>query len=329
MYYACQRRWYLSQVLDLDPDPREPYFTPLVEERDHFRFGKEAHAVAEALLGDLAPPYGGWAYEVGAAFAHLTRAAVDRLEAVEYDVGVTIGAGRYQGRIDAWGWRGACPVLVDHKTARTPSRSAKTSDDLLADQQTLLYAYALMDLTGAREVIAHWHWLPSQRRANPLDGAEVTEVVVPYDLARAAAEKACAASVEMLRLAESDTIPPPYWAGDQSEKVWQLRCSGSAGPVPYACPFIGGCTDMSFLDQLLNSTAPEPTPAPAPELAPVPAPAPAPAPAPQVNPDPAQRPVPVAAITDAMAQARAALAPHGLGDSGTAMVGWLLGRYGG
>jgi hypothetical protein len=159
------------------------------------------------------------------------------VEACELEVHVDGDGGYYDGRIDCVGWRGDQLVVVDHKTSRDPARYAKTEDELRADSQCLLYAFAAMDMFEQPSVICHWHWVTSQRRANALDSAVVVEVLITREEAHAAAEAACADAAEILRVFREGLEPLPQFVVDDDPT--EMVCSEG-----YGCPYVGICVEL-------------------------------------------------------------------------------------
>ena len=236
MWRTCKRQYWLKEVA------RVPAGN---ENAPHFQFGTEAHEAAQFILEGREAEIlvGGWAFEVGVAFAALTREAVTHVHACELEVHVDgPDGGHYDGRIDCVGWRGEELVIVDHKTSRDPVRYAKAEDELAADSQCLLYAFAAMDMFGVESAVCHWHWVTSQRRANALDTAVVTEIRIDIATARAAAEAACRDAVEILSMVDGGLEPLPYYV---VENDWtEARCIEG-----YGCPYVGACEDLTADDE--------------------------------------------------------------------------------
>lgn len=281
------RLWWLKEAAGW-AEPQTPA---------HLQFGTDTHAVCEHLLTGRPSPHGGWAYELGCAFVELTRDACD-VAAVEYDVRVELAGGHYEGRLDAWGWRGSTPVVVDHKTSSNPGKAKLTPEQMLQDLQVILYSYAMMEqlrMGPGSSVVAHWHWGPNKRRANALDGCVWTEVEVPYELARKAAETACATGRRMLTLAQE--LPPAPCYETRADEM-RLCCSAYGG-----CPWLGRCGSIEGEREIMGIyanlkakgvvTTQEPNDVKElpPETAPV-----VTTPQATVNPDPALHPAPVPAL---------------------------------
>jgi hypothetical protein len=306
-------------------------------ERDVFQMGIEAHSVCQSTLQNKPAKYADWSYELGLAFADLTRAAIDKIEAIEKRIKVRFGDSGYDAKPDVWGWRLLdpeadvwIPVVVDHKTAATPKESRKTEDALRKDIQALLYAYAVMVETKAESCIAHWHWLPKKRRANALDAVEVTEVEITFAEAFAAAEWAAETSLEMEAAALQPEPPQPYFL--TVIDPLHLRCSGDDGKH-YSCPFLGKCEDMSFLEELKKKRAAQGS-AGSSEKGEKAEPKEerkaeksfsGPARQVSVNPDPTDAPTDVDALID---EAANALGKYGMEFSAGAVTGYLVGKYG-
>lgn len=268
LYEECPTKYWYSEVHGL-------------HEQKHWHvFGTYAHRVAESVLSDQhesteedlsriasqASIDTDYAFEVGQAFAYLTRQIATDISC-EHSIRVELPEGFYDCQLDVLGRTHQGQLVVgDHKTSINPYKYAKSEAQLREDLQAQLYAYAAMYKTGENSVLAHWHWLPRNRCAFPASKAIVTEVLFTREELEEVAKKYCRLGKTLLGL---DQRPTPGWVQDP----WAMLdvCEAFGG-----CPYYERCrneeVEMSLLATLGLDTEAVAKPAkvnPEPESVPV------------------------------------------------------------